>query len=131
MLCLQELCEYSARGRSFAQLFCLPVVHAQRYCSTQAFICSVCPSVREWKAVERFCWIPKLAQSDLEKCDVKRGSRSDMILLERPNQGTRCFRYSSATPGPSIVLFSAFRSSPVRFFGSFSNNRDQDRSTFD
>jgi len=65
-LCFQELCVYSARGRSFAQLFCLPVVHDQRFCLTQVFILSVCPSVLGWKAVDRFCCIPRLAQSDLK-----------------------------------------------------------------
>lgn len=36
--------------------------------------------------------------------DANRGSRSEMIRLEVPNHGTRCFRYSCATPDPSIVL---------------------------
>jgi len=36
---------YSAIWSSLAQLFCLSVVHGCRYCSTQAFIHSVCLSV--------------------------------------------------------------------------------------
>jgi hypothetical protein len=42
-------------GRNAAQFVCLPVVHCLRYCSTQAFILSVCPSVLGWNAVEMFC----------------------------------------------------------------------------
>src|SRR5216683_2824655 len=44
-LCFHELWAYSAIERSVAQFICLPMVHCLRYCSTQAFICSVCPSV--------------------------------------------------------------------------------------
>jgi hypothetical protein len=50
----QELCTYSATGRSLAQLFCHLVAQVCRYCSTHAFILSVCPSVLGWKAVDRF-----------------------------------------------------------------------------
>ena len=35
---------------------------------------------------------------------MNRGSQSEMILLGIPNHGTRCFKYSCATPGLSIVL---------------------------
>jgi hypothetical protein len=103
--CFQELWAYSASGSIFAQLSCLPVAHVRRYCSTHGFICSVCPSVRGWKAVERFWVTPRLAQSAFEKCDAKRGSLSEMTRRGTPNQGTRCFRYSQATPGPSIVFW--------------------------
>jgi len=104
----------SVMGSRLAQSFCLPVVHAQRYCLTQAFIHSVWPSVLGWKAVDRFCETPSLAHRVLEKCDAKQGSRSDMILPGMPNQGMRCFKYSWATPGPLIVLwhgmnFAAFK----------------------
>jgi hypothetical protein len=102
--CFQELCAYSARGSSCAQLVCRPVVYARRYCSTQAFILSVCPSVLGWNAMERFCWMPRLLHSAVENRDANLGSLSEMILLGAPNHGTRCFRYSSATPGPSIIL---------------------------
>jgi hypothetical protein len=54
--------------------------------------------------VDRFCWIPVSLQIAREKLDAKRGSLSEMIRLGRPNQGTRCRRYSLATPGPSISL---------------------------
>ncbi len=54
--------------------------------------------------VDRFCWTPKALQMALKKFDVKHGSQSDMMHFETPNQGTRCFRYSWATPGPLIVL---------------------------
>jgi hypothetical protein len=102
--CFQELCVYSAIGSIFAQLFCRPVVHAHRYCSTHAFICSVCLSVWGWNTVDRFWLTPRLLQRVFEKCDMKRGSQLEMIHFGIPNQGMRCFRYSWATPGPSIVL---------------------------
>jgi|SRR5216683_2656402 len=53
-LCLYELWAYSFIGRSAAQFVCLSVVYCLRYCSTQAFIHSVCPSVLEWNTVEMF-----------------------------------------------------------------------------
>jgi hypothetical protein len=84
-------------------LFCLSVVHGLRYCSTQVFIHSVCPSVCGWNAVDRFCYTPRFLQSVLEKLDAKQESRSEMICLEIPNQGTRCFRYLLATP--SLLIF--------------------------
>ncbi len=100
----QELWANSVIGSSLAQLFCRPVVHGQRYCSIQAFIHSICPSVLGWNAVDRFCWTPSALQMALEKFDVNRGSQSDMICLGTLNHGTRCLRYSWATPGPSIIL---------------------------
>src|SRR5216683_2971288 len=54
-LCFHKLWAYSAIGRSAAQFVCLPMVYYLRYCSTQAFICLVCPSVLGWNAVEIFC----------------------------------------------------------------------------
>ena len=98
----QELWANSATSRSFAQLFCLCDVYGLRYCSIQVFILSVWPSVLGWKAVDR---TPRLQHNACEKVDAKWGSRSDMILFGIPNQGTRCFRYLLATPGPSIVLW--------------------------
>ena len=53
--CLHKLWAYSAIGRSTAQFVCFSVVHCLRYCSTQAFIRSVCPSVLGWNAIEMFC----------------------------------------------------------------------------
>jgi hypothetical protein len=85
-------------------LFCLNVVHSLKYCSTQAFICSICPSIHGWNAIDRFCWIPRFLHNILEKFDVKWGSQLKMIYLGVLNQGTRCFRYSLATPGSSIIL---------------------------
>src|SRR6266436_9331898 len=40
----------------------------------------------------------------LEKFDANRGSQLDMMHLGTLNHGTRCLRYSWATPGLSIVL---------------------------
>ena len=94
----------SVIGSNLAQLFCHPVVHGLRYCSIQAFIHSVCPSVLRWNVVNRFCWTPNALQMALEKFDVKHGSRSDMMCLGTPNHETRCSRYFWAMPGPSIVL---------------------------
>ena len=102
---LQELWAYLAIGSSLAQLFCLSVVHGHRYCSTQAFICSICPLVQGWNAVERFCWTPRFLQRVFAKLDVNLGSWSEIICLGTPNHGIRCFRYSLATPGPLIVLW--------------------------
>ncbi len=70
----QELWANSATGSSLAQLFCCPVVHGLRYCSIQAFIHSICPSVLGWNTVDRFCWTPNALQIALEKFDVKCGS---------------------------------------------------------
>ncbi len=39
--CFHKLWVNSAMGNHFAQSFCLPVVQALRYCSTQAFIHSI------------------------------------------------------------------------------------------
>ncbi len=100
----QELWANSVIGSNLAQLFCCPVVHGLRYCSIQAFICSVCPSVLGWNAVDRFCWTPNALQTALEKFNAKCGSQSDMMRLGTPNHGTRCLRYSWAMPGPSIIL---------------------------
>jgi len=104
VLFFQELWVNSATGSNLAQLFCHPEVYGLRYCSIQAFIRSVCPSVLGWNVVDWFYWTPNALQITLEKFDVKRGSQSDMMCFRTPNQGTRCFRYSWATPGPSIVL---------------------------
>ena len=57
-----------------------------------------------WNAIDRFCFMPRLWHRVLEKCDMKQGSWSDMIHSGTPNQGTRCFRYSLAMPGLSMVL---------------------------
>src|SRR6266403_5139469 len=45
MLFFQELWVNSAIRSNLAQLFCCPVVQGLRYCSIQAFIHSICPSV--------------------------------------------------------------------------------------
>src|SRR5580692_3781595 len=91
--CFQELWAYSAIRSMSAQLSCRAVDHGQRYCSIQAFILSVCPSVLGWKAVDKFCWMPSALQIVFENLDVNCGSQLDMILLGMPNQGVRCFRY--------------------------------------
>jgi len=91
-------------GRILLQLVGWLAVQGRRYCSNQAFIRSVCPSVHGWNAVERFCWTPNALHISCANVDVKCGSRSEMIHLGSPNQGTRCFKYSLATPGLSIVL---------------------------
>jgi len=54
--------------------------------------------------VERFCWIPSALHISFANAEVNWGLRSEMILLGSLNQGMRCFRYSSATPVPSIVF---------------------------
>ena len=48
--------------------------------------------------MDMFCCIPRPLQIALEKWEVKRGSLSNMMHLGSPNQGTRCRRYSRATP---------------------------------
>src|SRR6266478_2877111 len=45
MLFFQELWVNSAIRSNLVQLFCCPVVQGLRYCSIQAFIHSICPSV--------------------------------------------------------------------------------------
>jgi len=102
--CFQELWANSATGNSWLQVEGFPEVQGCKYCSIQAFIHSVCLSVQGWKAVERFCWIPSALHISFANAEVNWGSRSEIILLESPNQDTRCFRYLSATPVPSIVF---------------------------
>src|SRR5712691_11478733 len=103
--CRHELWANSAIGRIWLQLVGRLAVQGRRDCSSHAFIRSVWPSVRGWKAVDKFCWIPRALHISLANAEVKRGSLSEMICWGSPNQGTRCRRYSLATPGPSIVLW--------------------------
>src|ERR1700720_1389465 len=100
--CFHELWANSAIGRYSAQLSCRPLTQFRRYCSTHAFILSDCPSVLGWNAVDKFWLIPVALAIALEKCDVNRGSLSEIILLGMPNQGRRCRVYSWATPAPPI-----------------------------
>jgi hypothetical protein len=103
-LCFQELWANSTIGSMCAHMDGLSAVQGLKYCSTHAFILSVCPSVLGWKAVDRFCWIPVALQRAFVKWDANHGSRSEIILLGNPNQGIKCFRTLLATPCPSIVL---------------------------
>jgi len=102
--CFQELWANSATGSNWLQVEGFPDVQGRKYCLIQVFIRSVCPLVQGWKAVERFCWIPSALHISFTNAEVNQGSQSEMILLGSPNQGTRCFRYSSATPVPSIIF---------------------------
>jgi hypothetical protein len=61
--CVQELCAYSAIGKSCAHPLGYDVHQGLRYYSSQAFIRSICPSVLGWNAVNRFCWIPRALHS--------------------------------------------------------------------
>src|ERR1700747_596354 len=90
--CLHELCANSAIGSISAQIVGCVVVQGRRYCSSQAFILSVWPSVLGWNAVEKFCWIPSPWAIALENPDVNLGSLSEMMRLGIPNQGTMCCR---------------------------------------
>jgi hypothetical protein len=63
MLCVQELCVYSAIGRSCAHPLGYNAHQGLRYYSSQVFICSVCLSILEWNAVDKFCWIPRALHS--------------------------------------------------------------------
>jgi len=100
----QELWANSAMGSSWLQAEGFPEVQGCKYCSIQAFICSVCLSVWGWKAVKRFCWIPSALHISFANAEVNQGLWSEIILLGSPNQGMRCFRYLSATPVPLIVF---------------------------
>src|ERR1700730_9743588 len=91
-------------GRSSLQLFCLPLMKFLRYVSIQRFILSLCPSVRGWKAVLRFCLMPVALHTALVKCPVNLGSLSEMMRLGVPNRGRRWRRYRVAMPSPSMVL---------------------------
>src|SRR5258708_9347024 len=79
-------------------------VMRHRYCSTHWFFRSDSPSVWGWKAVDRFCWIPRHAVSAFPKCDVKRGSRSVISFMGSPNHRYTWSRYSWAIPTPVIVV---------------------------
>ena len=87
--CFHELWAYSAIGSSCPQLLGLVAHHGRRYCSSQAFIRSVCPSVRGWKAIDRFCLMPRALQRCVVNWLVNHGSLSEIILFGRPNMGTR------------------------------------------
>jgi len=102
--CFQELWANSVMGKSWLQAEGFPDVQGRKYCSIQVFMCSVCPSVQGWKAVERLCWIPSALHISFTNAEVNQGSWSKMILLGSPNQGMRCFRYSSATPVLLIIF---------------------------
>jgi hypothetical protein len=102
--CFHELCTNSAIGSIVAQVRGRLLVQGRRYCSTQAFIHSVWPSVRGWNALERFCCIPKFLHIARENCDANRGSRSEMMRRGSPKKGRMCFMYKHADSVPSIVL---------------------------
>ena len=103
-LCFQELWAYSAMGSIHAQIVGWEQVQGCKYCSIHAFIHSVCPLVLGWKVVERFCWIPRSQQRAVKKFEVNCRLQSLMIHFGRPNQGTKCFKYSLATSLPSIIF---------------------------
>src|SRR6202789_2253230 len=44
------------------------------------------------------------SQSAREKCEVKRGSLSEITLVGSPNHRYTCSRYSCATPSPVMVV---------------------------
>src|SRR5258708_38049113 len=92
VLCFQELWAYSTIGNSCAQLLGLVAHHGRRYCSSQAFIHSVCPLVLGWKVVERFCLMPKALQRGVANWLANRGSLLEMILFSSPKRGTCWFR---------------------------------------
>jgi hypothetical protein len=105
VLCIQELCAYSAIGRSCAHPLGCNVHQGLRYCSNQAFILSVYPLVLGWNVVDRFCWIPRALHSVVANWLAKHGSQLEIIHLGSLNMGTRCIRYSCATLGPSMVFW--------------------------
>src|SRR5712671_3513701 len=76
----------------------------RRYCSIHWFLRSESPSVWGWNAVDKFCLAPILLARARPKCDVKRGSRSEIIFDGSPNHRYTLSKYSWATPGPIIVV---------------------------
>src|SRR5712672_1066501 len=76
----------------------------RRYCSTHWFFRSESPSVWGWNAVDRFCLAPILLASMCPKCEVKRGSLSEMIFDGSLNHRYTLLKYNWATPGPVIVV---------------------------
>src|SRR5712675_2607565 len=76
----------------------------RKYCSTHWFFRSESPSVCGWNAVDRFCFAPIFFARARPKCEVKRGSLSEMTLEGSPNHQYTLSKYSWATPGPVIVV---------------------------
>ena len=57
-----------------------------------------------WNAVLRFCCMPVALHTALAKCEVNRGSQSEIIRFGIPNQGNKCLKYRMAVPSPSMDL---------------------------
>src|SRR6266436_9294854 len=56
-----------------------------RYCFTHWFFRSKSPSVWEWKAINRFHWMPSFLVRAFPNCEVNLRSQSLIILVGRPN----------------------------------------------
>jgi hypothetical protein len=78
------LCTAVAIGSQRAQSSWLVQI-SRRYCSIHWFFRSDRPSVWGWNAVDKFCVIPSVRVMAFPKWEVKRGSRSLMILRGSPN----------------------------------------------
>ena len=87
---------------------------SQRYCLSHWLARSEIPSVWGWKAVERFCCIPKCLVSALTKWDMKCGSLSEIICFRIPNHGKRCMKYNYAIFSPVIVLWQGRKSATCK-----------------
>src|SRR5438034_9228422 len=59
-------------------------MYALRYCSTVWFICSICPSVCEWNAVEHLCLIPNCAIIICQNFKVYVGPLSEITTSGMP-----------------------------------------------
>jgi hypothetical protein len=92
VLCVQELYAYSAIGRSYAHLLGYDAYQGLRYCSSQVFIHSVCPSILGWNGVDKFYWILRALHSMMTNWLAKCGSWSEIIHLGSLDMGTRCVR---------------------------------------
>jgi hypothetical protein len=100
----------SGKGEPVAPVTRLVLATRWRYCSTHWFIHSESPSVWGWKAVDRFQSMGRCWASALAKCNVKRGSQSDIILVGRLNHWYTCLKYNSAIPVAPIVVMQGRKS---------------------
>jgi hypothetical protein len=105
------LCTAVAIGSQRAQSFWLAQI-SRRYCSIHRFFRSDRLSVWGWNAVDRFCVIPSAWMMAFPKWEVKRGSRSLMILRGSPNHRNTFSRYSFTILAPVIVVVQGRNTAP-------------------
>src|SRR5882757_80378 len=80
-----SLCTAEATVSHWLQSPCWAFATRRKYCLTHWFLRSESPSVWGWNVVDRFCLTLILLARAHPKCEVKRGSRSEMTFDGSPN----------------------------------------------